>query len=137
MGPYRDMFSDYVDLCGQGLVVHLGDKNQTIPITGQGTLELNIQDHMVAYANALHVPKLSVILLSSPVHRRISPGCAFITDNTGCYLTFPILIIPIDDTHDCTISCATVPPNTTFDFDSRLFRSAHSTRQDIRRCLTS
>lgn len=70
MGPYCNMFSD---LRGQGLVVRLGDENQTIPIIGKGTLELNTQGHTVAYAHALHMPDLSVILLQSCVHHRISP----------------------------------------------------------------
>lgn len=38
MGTYRDLFSDCLDLCGQGLVVQLGnDENQTIPIEVQKT----------------------------------------------------------------------------------------------------
>jgi hypothetical protein len=63
MGPYRDMFSDYVDLRRQGLVVRLGDEYQPIPIKGCGTLEINIQGRSIAYAHALHVPDLSVILI--------------------------------------------------------------------------
>jgi hypothetical protein len=136
MGPYQDMFSDYVDVRDQGLVVRLGDKNQTIPIAGRGTLKINIQGHHVAYAHALHVPDLSVILLSSRAHRRISQGCSFIADHTRCFLTFPTFSIPIDDTEDCTIPCAKVPLNTAFDFDSRLFLLAHSTRQEVRLCTT-
>jgi hypothetical protein len=32
MAPHRDMFKDYVDLTGKGLVVRLGNKAKTIPI---------------------------------------------------------------------------------------------------------
>jgi hypothetical protein len=37
MGPHCNMFSKYVDLCGKGLVVRLGDKDKTIPMAGRGT----------------------------------------------------------------------------------------------------
>jgi hypothetical protein len=48
MGPHRDMFLDYTDVRGQGLVVRLGDEDQTIPIAGRGTLCLDILGHKVA-----------------------------------------------------------------------------------------
>jgi hypothetical protein len=48
MGPHCDMFSEYVDLRGQGLVVRLGDEDKTIPIAGQGTLSINMLGHKIA-----------------------------------------------------------------------------------------
>jgi hypothetical protein len=135
MAPYRDMFLDYVDVRGEGLVVRLGDENQTIPIAGRGTLKINIQGHTMAYANALHVPQISMILFSSRVHQQISPGCSFIADNSSCYLTYSNFVIPIDDTDDCTIKCARVGPNTVFEFDSRLFLMGHSTQHGLRRTV--
>jgi hypothetical protein len=69
MAPYGDMFTDYTDLRGQGLVVKLGDEAKIIPIAGRGTLAISMHGHTIAYANTLHVPDLSIILLSSRVHR--------------------------------------------------------------------
>jgi hypothetical protein len=134
MAPRRDMFVDYVDLRGKGLVVRLGDEDKTIPITGRGTLCINLQGHYVAYANALHVPNLTVILLSSRVHRRISPGCSFVADNSGCFLTYPNFTIDVDDAKDCTIPCGVVPPGCTFAFDSRLHTNRTSSNHDLRQC---
>jgi hypothetical protein len=134
MGPHHDMFIDYVDVRGKGLVVRLGNEAKTIPIVGRGTLCINLMGHSVAYAHALHVPDLSVILLSSRVHRRITPGCSFVADHSGCFLTFPEFTITVDDTEDCIIPCGLVPPNTSFDFDSRLYITSNSSAQDLRRC---
>jgi hypothetical protein len=53
MGPHWDMFSEYVDLCGKGLVFRLGDKDKTIPIFGRGTLSIAIT------ATILHIWKPS------------------------------------------------------------------------------
>jgi hypothetical protein len=57
------MFVDYVDISSKGLVVRLGDEDKTIPILGTGTLCLDIMGHNIAYADVLHVPALSAILL--------------------------------------------------------------------------
>jgi hypothetical protein len=135
MAPHRDMFSEYVGLRGKGLVVHLGDEDKTIPIAGRGTLSIEMLGHKIAYANALHVPDLFVILLSSRVHRRITPGCSFVADHSGCFLTYPDFSINVDGREDCTIPCGTVPPGATYVFDSRLYLSSHSSKSDVRRCL--
>jgi hypothetical protein len=59
------MFSEYIDLQGKGLVVRLGNIAKTIHIVGRGTLSIDMLGHKVAYADALHMPDLSIILLSS------------------------------------------------------------------------
>jgi hypothetical protein len=135
MAPYRDMFTDYVDLQGKGLVVKLGNEDKTIPIAGRGTLAIQMQGHQVAYADALHVPDLSIILLLSRVHRRITQGCSFVADHSGCFLTYPTFSLSVDDTDDCTIPCSQVPENPTFEFDSRLFTSQHSSKEALRRSM--
>jgi hypothetical protein len=89
MGPHCDMFIDYVDLQGHKRVVQLGDENKTIPIYGRSTLCINVLGHAVAYANVLHVPVLSAILLSPRVHRGVTQGCSFLADHDGCFLTYP------------------------------------------------
>ena len=131
MCPHRDIFIDYVDLGDQGRVFRLGEDNKTIPILGRGTMRLNIQGHTIALANTLYVPDLSAILLSSRIFRHISPGCAFIADHDGCFLTFPEVTFEINDDSDCTLLCQTVPPTTaTFDFDSRLHLFDHSSNKE-------
>jgi hypothetical protein len=132
MAPYRDMFVEYTDLQGHGLVVRLGDEEKMIPIVGRGTLCINILGHHVAYADALHVPDLSVILLPSRVHRRITPGCSFIADHTGCFSTYPTFVIEVDDTDDCTIPCARISGDAKFEFDSRVFLTNSSSPSDTR-----
>jgi hypothetical protein len=108
MGPHRDMFVDYIDTRGPGLVVRLGDEAKTIPIVGRGTLCLTIRGHNITYADALHVPDLSVILLSSRVHGWLSPGSPFVVDHSGCFLTYHTFTVRVDDTEDCTLPCAKV-----------------------------
>jgi hypothetical protein len=133
MGPYQDMFLDYTDLSCQGLVVRLGNEDKTIPILGHGTMCLNILGHNIAYAKALHVPDLSVILLSSRVHRRTTQGCSFVADHSGCLLTYPTFSISVDDMDNCTIPCARVDPNAVLNFDARSYLNPQS---DSRRCVT-
>jgi hypothetical protein len=135
MGPHSNMLSKYVDLRGKGLVVQLGDKDKTVPIAGRGTLSINMLDHKIAYTGAVHVPDLSFTLLSSRVHRRITPGCSFVADHSGRFLTYLDVAIEVDDCEDCTIPCSTVQPSTSYDFDSQLYLLSHSSKSDVRRCL--
>jgi hypothetical protein len=135
MGPHRDMIINYVDLRGHERVVRLGDENKTIPIYGGGTLCINVLGHALAYANALHVPDLSAILLSTRVHRRVTQGCSFLADHDGCFLTYPNFTVEIEDTDDCVIPCSKLPLGTPLDFDARLHLSAHSSQQEARRCF--
>ena len=59
--------------------------------------------------NVLHVPSLRLPLYSIRVHRR-SLGCTFIADNKGDYLTFPEIVLDVDDSVDCLIQCSEASP---------------------------
>ena len=123
MCPYRDMYLDYEDIRSQNRFVQLGDENQRIPIHGIGTMAMSVQGHCIAYADVLHVPDLSAILLSSQVHQRIAAGCSLVSNFSGCFLTFPTFVIEIDDTEDCTIECYALrdsPHHYNFDSKSRI-----------------
>jgi hypothetical protein len=121
---------------GKGLVVQLGDEDKTIPIAGRITLSIDLLGHRIAYADALHVPDLSVILLSSFVHHPITPCCPFVANHSGCFLTYPGFSIDVDDREDCTNPCSTVPPGASYNFDLQLYLSSgHSSKSDVRRCL--
>ena len=126
MCPYRDIFIEYVDLTHQKRIVRLGDENKVIPIKGIGTICIQIREHNIAYKEVLHVPALTAILLSSRGHRRITQGCSFIADHSGCFLTFPEFTIEIDDHDDCTIACGKGNPQK-LDFDSRLYLDQNTT----------
>jgi hypothetical protein len=120
MGPHRDRFLDYSDIRSDNRYMRLGDGSRRILIHGTGTLCMEVDGHRVDYANALYVPQLSAILLSSRVHRRAAEGCSFVADHSGCFLTFPNFAIKIDDTQDCTIACRPIRDHSLpFDFDSR------------------
>jgi hypothetical protein len=97
MGPHLDMFSEYVELCDKGIVVCLGDEDKIIPIAGRGNLSINMLGHTIAYVDALHIPNLSVILLPARVHQCIMPGCSFVANHSGCFLTYPNFTIEVDD----------------------------------------
>jgi hypothetical protein len=120
MCPHRDMFVDYRDIREERQYVRLGDENKRILIHGRGTMVLKVDGRTLAYAHTLHVPQLSVILLSTRVHRRLAVGCSFLDDSPGCFLTYSNFQIKVDDTADCTILCRAVPVDThTYDFDTR------------------
>jgi hypothetical protein len=65
MCPYRDMFVDYQDIHLERQYVRLGDENKRILIHGRGTLCMEVDGRKLAYADTLHVPQLSAILLST------------------------------------------------------------------------
>jgi hypothetical protein len=136
MAPHRDMFINYVDISSKGLVVCLGDENQTILIMGEGTLCMQIDGRKVAYGLSYHVPDLTAILLSSRVHRHIAPGCSLVADHSGCFLTYPTFSVEIDNTSDCTLECHPVanPETTSYDFDSRLHINVNSSRKATIKC---
>jgi transposase InsO family protein len=130
------MMSDFVDLTDKKLFVRLGNEDQTIPICGRGTMRMQVDGHNVAYSDVLYVPDLTAILLSSRVHRRTAPGCSFVADHDGCFLTFPDFTIEIQDEHDCTIHCTAIPDTAPLDFDSRLYLTGHSSRNAARLATT-
>jgi hypothetical protein len=68
---------------------------------GIDPVQLSIASCTVALHNVLHVPKLQMPLFSVRTHCHQGPGCSFIADKTGCWLTFPDLCIEMDDSADC------------------------------------
>jgi hypothetical protein len=135
MCPYRDMFMDYRDIRKERQYVRLGDENKRILIHGRGTMCVEVAGQTIANADTLHVPQLSAILLSTRVHHRAAPGCSFLADSSGCFLTYPNFQIEVDDTADCTISCTAMDPSIhTFDFDSRRYTTQHSSKDAVRVC---
>jgi hypothetical protein len=70
------------------------------------------------------------------VHRRILPGCSFVADHSGCFLTYPGFSIEVNAIEDCTIPCGTVPLGSTYGFDSRRFTTPHSSTHDVQRSLS-
>jgi hypothetical protein len=96
---------------------------------------LEVEGHTIAYADTLHAPDLSAILLSSRVHRRAADGCSFLADNSGCFLTYPTFTVKINDSNDCTIPCRRIQnvPHT-FDFDSRRYLTDHSSKAAVAKC---
>jgi hypothetical protein len=135
MCPHEDMFIDYKDIRHEQHYVRLGDEHKRILIHGRGTMCLQVQGHTIAYADTLHVPELSAILLSTRVHRRSAVGCSFVADNSGCFLTYPNFQIEVDDEDDCTLPCQAVPADTkVYDFDSRIHVTQHLSASAVRRC---
>jgi hypothetical protein len=107
-GATKDMFNDkglfyyYKDISAEGRHVIVAD-DATIPILGLGHVRFNLAGRTVELRNVLHVPELQMPLLSVRTHRRRGPGCSFLADASGCWLTFPSLCIEIDDTADCLL----------------------------------
>jgi hypothetical protein len=133
MCPYEDMFIDYRDIRHQEQYVRLGDENKRILIHGRGTMCFELAGKKIAYADTLPVPELSAILLSTIVHRRSAQRCSFITDNSGCFLTYPHFQVEIEDDDDCTAECLPLPKDTrAFNFDSRLHIDCNSSADATR-----
>jgi hypothetical protein len=134
MCPYRDMFVDYRDIREECQYVGLGDENKRILIHGRGTLCVEVAGRKIAYADMLHIPQLSAILLSNRVYHRAAPACSCLADSSGCFLTYPNFQIEVDDTADCTTSCTTVDPTIHTDFDSRCHTTQHFSKDAVRVC---
>ena len=115
-GATADMFwdrrlfvdSDYEPLSTRH--VEMGD-GRRVPIAGRGTVEFVVDGHRVRLADCYHVPDLDVHLLSIRVHRRRGPGCSFLADDHGMYLTFPSFVLSVDDGSDPLIAISPIPPN--------------------------
>jgi hypothetical protein len=134
MCPHADMFIDYQDIRHEDQYVRLGDENKRILVHGRGTMCFALAGKKITYADTLHVPELSAILLSTRVHRRSAQGCSFLADNSGCFLTYPHFQVEIEDDEDCTIECSSLPKQThTFDFDSRLHVDHNTSAESVRR----
>jgi hypothetical protein len=96
---------------------------------------MEVAGRRIAYADTIHAPQLSAILLSTRVHRRFAVGCSFLVDNSGCFPTYPSFHIKVDDTDDCTIPCTLLHPSSApLDFDSRLHLTLDSSADAVRKC---
>ena len=115
MCPIKEFFEDYVPYTDNSHIT-VADRRR-IKAVGSGTLRIILGGHPVRLRNCLHVPDLDMFLLSVHIHQRRGQGCAFIADPTGCFLTFPSFIIPIDYTLECLVPCSAAPPTATFDHD--------------------
>lgn len=84
---------------------------------GQGLYATRVNGHACRFWTGLHVPDLDVNLLSTRIHCCHGPGCAFIADNSGCFLTFPGFIVEVDDAEDCLVDFSLVHGPVLYDFD--------------------
>ena len=110
----RSLFTDYEKVSNE--VVELGDGHPTT-IQGKGTVQVVLEGHPVRLTNCLHVPQLDVHLLSIRLHRRRGPGCSFICDSSGMFLTFPSFSVEVDDTKDTLLSATPWNENDPFEYD--------------------
>jgi hypothetical protein len=85
MFPDRDLFLQY-KTCSHSFVI-LADKSKTACL-GIGTVQLFLGGKSIILHDVLHVPCLRCPLLSVRCFRRLK-GCSFLSDNLGCFLTFP------------------------------------------------
>jgi hypothetical protein len=72
-------------------------------------------------------------LLSVRCFRRLK-GCSFLSDNSGCFLTFPTFFLVVDDSSDCIIQGQRPTTTTNPDFDSRLVGSVSAVSDNTRHC---
>ena len=115
MFPYQGCFINYKKLSKSYVV--LADNTRS-PCFGNGDVKIILGGVTVILANCLHVPSLRCPLLSVRCHRR-QPGCSFVADNTGAFLTFPEFIIKVDDSVDCFIKGSPASDSDTIYFDGR------------------
>ncbi len=104
--------------CVQSFVV-LADRSK-VPCPGTGCVSLILGDKKVIFHDVLHVPSLRCPLLSVWCLGRIR-GCSFLGENSGCFLSFPSFILPVDDSSDCIIrGSLMLNTDDAIDFDSQL-----------------
>jgi hypothetical protein len=130
MFPYHRLFTTFKETPSS--FVTLADKSQ-VPCTGIGTVQFSLLGKGITLHDVLCVPTLRSPLLSVRVFCRL-PGCSFIADNSGSFLTFPTFILPVDDTSDCTILGSSTMP-TVIDFDSRHVSSTSAVSDNTRHRL--
>jgi hypothetical protein len=82
----------------------------SIPLLGMSTVSLTINGVLVKLVNCFHTPGLQASLYSLWRHHR-SPGCAFVSDYQGMYLTFGKIYTRIQDELDCRIQFRPLPPH--------------------------
>ena len=111
----KEFFEDYIPNTDNSHIT-VADRCR-IKVAGSRTLHIILGSHPIRLRNCLHVPDLDMFLLSTRIHRHRGQGCTVIADPTGCFLTFPSFIIPIDNTLECLAPCSAAPPTATFDHD--------------------
>ena len=78
--------------------VKMADDQTHLPISGYGTIQLQIRDKQVRLA-ALYVPTMKTRLFSVSQHIQYK-GCAFLAANNKAHITFPLFIIDVDNTDE-------------------------------------
>jgi len=116
MCPDRDTFLTYKP-CSHSFVI-LADKSKTACL-GIGTVTIMLGGKDIVLHDVLHVPNPRSTLLSVRCFRCFK-GCSFLSDNSGCFLTFPTFFLPVDDSSDCIIKGNLVKTPSSPIFDSRL-----------------
>jgi hypothetical protein len=112
---YLDAFISYKETPSSYVI--LADKSK-VPCLGLGIVSFSLSGKSVVLHDVLHVPTPRSPLLSVQCFCHLQ-GCSFLVDNTGCFLTFPQFILPVDDTSDNTIM-GSPPHQSSVKFDSRL-----------------
>jgi hypothetical protein len=128
MFPDRDTFLTYKP-CSHSFVI-LADKSKTACL-GIGTITIMLGGKEILLHNVLHVPNLQSSLLSVRCFGRFK-GCSFLSDNSGCFLTFPTFFLPVDDSSDCIIKGTLVKTPSSPIFDSRLVGTVSAVSDNTR-----
>jgi len=133
-GCTRHMFHDRTTFptykqCSHSFVI-LADKSKTACL-GIGTITIILGGKEIVLHDVLHVPNLRSPLLSVRCFRRLK-GCSFISDNSGCFLTFPTFFLPVDDSSDCIIKRNLVKTPSSPSFDSRLVGTVSAVSDNTR-----
>jgi len=119
MFPDRSTFISYKP-CLHSFVI-LANKSKTACL-GTGTVQLLLGGQSIILHDVLHVPNLRYPLVSVRCFRRLK-GCSFLSDSSGCFLTFPTFFLPVDDSSDCIIKGQKLHKPIQPVFDSRLVGS--------------
>ena len=83
----------------QGMTISLADGSD-VPVTGKGTVRLNLGRKVIEEHNWLHVPALSMRLKSVRLHQRKHPDNCFLATNDECLLGYPTFSLDVDDGED-------------------------------------
>jgi len=127
MFPFRDTFLTYKP-CSQSFVV-LADKSKTVCL-GIRTITIMLGGKEIVLHDLLHVPNLCSPLLSVHCFRQLK-GCSFLSDNSGCFFTFPTFFLTVDDSSDCIIGNLVKTPSSPI-FDSRLVGTVSAVSDNTR-----
>jgi len=134
----RDNFHEYEPLTNTYI---LAADDTPVPVTGRGTISIILLGQNSArIRDCLHVPTLSMSLLSVRVHRRRGRGrgrgCYFHADEGECSIAFPTFTLDIDDEADCTLPYNSAPVGSQVDYDEDNLQAlpTTSTKRPSRSC---